>query len=227
MLLRSNELIMFASSYLLTGRFNPELELRRRPTEEVTSQIIEAKEARSSGDSDQSKELRVRANEQRDATFGNREDWERYSSAVVEFRDEANERELFNNLRTAKEVANAFDEQGHVAVDDNGAIWLEYGEGADARRVGVSASNVNSADSDGELAYTLLLARAGAELANSPKNREMLPEFQQNWDLLNEARRNLNWKIMARQLHLSTPSNQGSSTEAGEPALPVGSALLP
>ncbi len=227
MLLRSNELLMFTGSYMLTGRFNPELELRRRPTEEVTAQIIEAKQARATGDFAQSKELRVLANQQREAKFGSPEEWQAYSSALSEFHDQANERELFLNVRNAKDLANTFDEQGHVSIDDNGAIWLEYGQGAEARRLGVSASNVNSADSDGELAYTLLLARAGAELANSSKNREMLPEFQQNWDLLNEARRNLNWKIMARQLHLSTPSSQDSATDASQPAVPVGNALLP
>ncbi len=227
MLLRSNELIMFTASYTLTGRFNPEGELRRRPTEAVTAEMIEKEEARASGKVELAHELQSSVNRQREDIFGAAEQWEKYSSALAEFHEEAIGRGLMLEAHSAKELANSFNDHGHVVIDDTGAIWLQYEEGDRSRRVGVSASNVNSSESDGELAYTLLLTRASAELASRPKNREMLPEFEADWQLLEGARRDLNWKIMARRLRLSEPANADFPAASGERVIPAGSALLP
>lgn len=222
MLLRSNELMIFTGSYLLTGRFNAELELNRRPTAEVTGEMVEARAARAEGDTELAKELNTLAQREREAEFGTKTQWAKYTDALNEFRDEANARGLEIENRDVKNLANAMDAHADVVIDPDGAIWLEYNDGESVRRVGVSASNVNAPGSDGELAYTLLLARTGAVLASKPKNREMLPEFVADWQQLEDARVNLNWKILARRPE-TTPSREA----AAETLVPAGSALLP
>lgn len=206
MLMHTNELVLFTASYMLTGRFNPELELRRRPDEHTTEDILQARHARHSGDLDLVRQLRADEAERRHAIFGTKEDWSRYSDAFQELRSEAAGRDLSTQPRNAKEFAAQMEAHGHPEIDNDGSLWINYDDGSGAHRIGISASNVNSPDSDAELAYSLLLARTASELENSPKNREMLPQFHADWQLLQDARTKLNWKILARQLD-ATPSS--------------------
>jgi hypothetical protein len=223
MLLRSNELLFFTGSYLATGRFNPEREMRRRPNEDVSAELIEEKQARADGDFSFAKDLKLLSRQDRAAQLGTQQQWQRYSEALSEFREEATSRGLMFDSSSAKDLANVMDTYGHVALDRDGAIWIDYREGDSFRRVGVSASNVNAPGSDGEIAYALLLARVRAELANTSKNRENLPEFQADWQRLEDVRSVLNWKILARELKTSSPS----ADPADESIIPSGSALLP
>jgi hypothetical protein len=223
MLLRSNDLMLFTASYMLTGRFNPELELRRRPTTSVTAEMTESREAREAGDDQFANDLELLSKSERNAVFGTKAQWGNYSDALAEFRGEFDVRSLELDTASAKSVANALDEHGHVVLDPDGPIWIVYRDGDSVRRVGVSASNVNAPGSDGELAYALLLARSSAELLAPPKNREMLPEFQADWQLLEEARRNLNWKILARRSQAFEPA----SAQIEEDLVLPGDTLLP
>lgn len=223
MLLRSNELLLFTGSYLATGRFNPEREMRRRPNEEVSAELIEAKQARAAGDPAFARDLKWLSQQDRAAQLGTPQQWRRYSEALSEFREEATSRGLIFDGSNAKDLANIMDTSGDVVLDRGGAIWIDYRDGDNIRRVGVSASNVNAPGSDGEIAYALLLARVHAELANTPKNRELLPEFQADWQRLEDARSVLNWKILARQMKTSSPA----ADSAEESIMPVGSAFLP
>jgi hypothetical protein len=218
MLLRSNELMLFTASYMLTGRFNPERELHRRPSDVVTVELVEAREAGKNDDPELKHQLKSLAQSERDAEFGTKSDWQRYDEAINELRGESTSRGF--EVQSAKEFATNMDAHSRVEMDDSGALWLDYVDNNGARRVGISASNVNSQSSDGELVYSLLLARTSAQLSNAPKNREMLPEFQADWQLLQDAHSNLDWKILARQPRQSEP------TTAGE-MLSVGSGLLP
>jgi hypothetical protein len=220
MLLRSNELMVFTGSYMLTGRFNPELELHRRPTLDVSSEMNEAKAANASGDRDFANELKLQSASEREEVFGTKDQWDEFSDAVDEYRDDPNFRAVIPDSRM-KEIANAMDAHGTVELDSAGAAWVNYQDGDQLRRVGVSASNVNAPESDAELAYTLLLARAGAELKSSAKNREMLPEFQADWRLLEDARRNVN---------ATTVTSRRNASERAEPpadVAPIADGLLP
>lgn len=218
MLLRSNELMLFTASYLLTGRFNPEHELRRRPTEVVTAELIEAREASDNGDAQVSHDLKELAKQERTAILGTSEDWRRYKQAFEEFRSESATHGV--ELQNAKTFADDLDANGQFQIDRNGAIWVQVHDSEGTHRLGLSASNVNSAESDGELAYTMLLAGAQAQLGSASKNREMLPSFQERWKLLQDAHHNLDWKILARQLRQGEREVSG-----GMPA--IGNALLP
>lgn len=223
MLLRSNELILFTASYLATGRFNPEREMRRRPNEEVSAAIVEEKEARAQGDPKSVSDLKTIAKRAREAQLGTKAEWNKYESALAEFRGEAAERGFALDGLNAKELSTAFDATGRIVMDGSGAIWIDYQDGDSVRRVGVSFSNVNTPDSDGELAHALLLAHASAVLASSRKNRELLPEFQADWQHLEDARSVLYSKILARRMKSAEPSIEPS----GERSFSTGNGSLP
>ncbi|WP_041855848.1 hypothetical protein [Candidatus Korobacter versatilis] len=220
MLFRSNELMIFTASYLLTGRFNPERELRRRPTEEVTSQIIEAKAAKRNAGPQLAGELKSASNAERAQQFGTSEMWERYNEALREISPDAAELDARFG-RTAKAFAVTMDANGEPIVGPSGALWMEYRDGSTTRRIGVSASNVNSDGSDSELAYQLLLVRIRSELYSASKNREVLPEFQADWRLLEEADRNLRSKSRVQQVP-SVPQVPTEDTGPVQATFPVG-----
>ena len=51
-----------------------------------------------------------------------------------------------------------------------------------------SASNIFAADSDGQIAYQIILARMQAELKSPKHSRETMLEFKQDWTLLADVR---------------------------------------
>src|SRR5947209_285589 len=77
MLLRSNELVLFTTSYLLTGRFNPHRELSRRPSAESTDLIQQMKTLKKDGDAILA-ELKIQLTAERRLVLGNDEDWDKY-----------------------------------------------------------------------------------------------------------------------------------------------------
>jgi hypothetical protein len=77
--------------------------------------------------------------------------------------------------------------KGQMYLDENGQPWLMVGTGAELRRVGMSAGNVFSPESDRTLAMQVLLARTSALLFAKSNHRELWPEFQADWALLQHA----------------------------------------
>ena len=53
---------------------------------------------------------------------------------------------------------------------------------------GLSASNILESDSDSQLAYRVMLARTAHSLSAPKHSRENMPEFKQNWAVLQDAR---------------------------------------
>ncbi|HET8967398.1 MAG TPA: hypothetical protein VFN20_14320 [Candidatus Acidoferrum sp.] len=99
------------------------------------------------------------------------------------------------------------DETGSPFLDANGAVWLDLSSEQKTARLGLSASNILSADSDPALSYKVLLARA-RHLLNGPKrNRETMIEFQQDWANLRRA-------SAANSLASAGNSEQGSSASS-------------
>jgi len=72
-------------------------------------------------------------------------------------------------------------------LDEHEQPWLEVNDEGRLRRVGLSADNIFDADSDRELARKVLLARTGALLSVNAKHRELWPDFQNDWALLQTA----------------------------------------
>lgn len=207
MLLRPYELAMFAGGYTLTGRFNPEHELRRQPGSDNVffdyQSRIEQQEAQAAYLQPAAladfvdlvvtpKQVRSR-----DRFLGTDAQWKSYREALRELRGEAVNKKLIMDEKALHKLVKELGGLGETTLDAGGAPWLELTEDGSRRRVGVVASNINSPGSDPELAYQIMLARVDEMLHRSGKNRELLPYFERDWQLLLEARQRL-WPAAMR-----------------------------
>ena len=87
-----------------------------------------------------------------------------------------------------KKFFRRLDETGTPVADRNGALWMEFSDGDESSRIGLSASNVFSSGTDTELAYQLVLARVGHVLKSPKHSRESMVEFKKDWHLLQSVR---------------------------------------
>ena len=92
--------------------------------------------------------------------------------------------------RSLKKFFRRLDEAGTTVADRNGALWMEFSEGDESSRIGLSANNVFSSGTDSELAYQLVLARVGQVLKSPKHSRESMLEFKKDWSLLQSVRSN-------------------------------------
>jgi hypothetical protein len=74
-------------------------------------------------------------------------------------------------------------------VDARGEIWLDVTQDEKTTRVGLSASDIMAPESDSHLAYVILLAHIESVLKSPKHSRETMLEFQQDWAMLQQARR--------------------------------------
>lgn len=78
-----------------------------------------------------------------------------------------------------------------VTVDESGVPWLHAPalQGAGPRKVGLSSGNLLAADSDPELGLQLMEGRVSYELSAKGHRRESLRDLEQDWSLLEQARK--------------------------------------
>ena len=200
MLLRPHELAFFVGSYTLTGRFNPEHELKRHPG---SDNVFPAYQASMEQEMQQAHfqqvaladfaDLVVTSKKARpqDAFLGSDQQWKTYRAALRELTNEAVEKKLMPNEKALHKLVKELGGHGRPSLDADGAAWLEVEEAGASRRVGLAASNINSYGSDPELGYLIMLARVDEMLHRSTKNRELLPYFQRDWELMLESRTRL------------------------------------
>lgn len=206
MLLRPHELAAFVASYAATGRFNPEHELRHQPgadnvlpyqaePDQLQAQLNQVRPVLLADFIELPvalPPLRPRAE-----LLGTGAQWKSYRNALHELTNEAIGKNLIPDVKALHRLVKELGGRGETSVDPDGTAWLETTEDGVQRRVGVSASNINSPDSDPELAYLIVLARVYEMMQRSAKDRELLPYFQRDWELLLEARKRL-WPAATR-----------------------------
>ena len=78
-----------------------------------------------------------------------------------------------------------------ASVDAAGLPWLAPDPADPTRRVGLSSQNLLSPASDPALAFQLMLGRVGYVLAAKGRMRETMPEFLEDWSLLEQSRSRL------------------------------------
>jgi hypothetical protein len=173
-----HELPFVAASYLLTGRFNPERVFERHPAEGPTAEDSPALTTQA-----------VYAPLTDPAQFvGTSEDWAAYRAA---FGSIIQEKKGVADRRGATRFFKHLDEAGTASVDRDGAAWIELSEKGETHKVGVSANNAATPDSDPQLAYKLLLARTSRVLVSPKHRRETMLEFKQNWARLQRVSANI------------------------------------
>jgi len=186
-ILLPHELLIVTGSYMLTGRFNPELEMDRRPVEEVIDLQTGLKSARARGDRQAEKEFQQKIRAARSNALGTSEEWAGYESNVRQYEAEAVEQGYFGDSPNVKKAEQKMISQRWITLDENGGLWLSSRDGR-SPKVGLSARTLTDPSSDPKTGYLLALARIDAELRKKTKNRETLGFFRKDWELMERLR---------------------------------------
>jgi hypothetical protein len=214
------ELAGVAASYLLTGRFNSQHQYEAHSAASPTAPgsdapgvtALKADPPDASKDSsaydpaaEPQKLLEI---QERDAIVGTPDEWKAYRKAVDGMIDDCVREEFIPDRGYLKRLLKDLDKDSKITVTPNGSLWMDVPTpgGTGTTRVGLSASNILSRNSDPRLAYEILLDRADRELRSPMHSRETMIEFKQNWDLLQTAAKN--------PLRTSAASSAGGSSNA-------------
>ena len=176
-----------AGSYLLTGHFNPDHDLRNHPSEDVAQLYEQLGAAKQDGDTDREKQLKHEIKADSEREVGTDEQWGQYRSRFEEVLRSAIDDKVIADRRKMETMFRTLQARGHAYLDENGQPWLEIATGGEVRRVGLSVDNVFSDGSDRKLAMQVLLARTNALLTAQSNHRELMPQFQSDWSLLQRA----------------------------------------
>ena len=127
----------------------------------------------------------IRAGRQRE--LGDDQQWQQYRSRFEEVLRTAIDDGVIPDRREMGKVFHSLQTNGYTYLDGDGQPWLEEKTSGQLRRVGLSEDNVFSAGSDSTLAMQVLLARTYALLLVGSNHRELWPEFEADWALLQRA----------------------------------------
>lgn len=221
LLLRPHELAVFVGSYTVTGRFNPEHELRRQPGADNVFPSYQAELERLEMQPAHLHPVALAdfANvvvtpapvRPQDTILGTKAQWKAYRKALDELADEAVSKKLIGDRKALRKVVKDVGGRGETSLGPDGAAWLDITQDGILRRVGVAASNINAPGSDPELAYLIMLSRVDEMLHRPSKHRELLPYFQRDWELMLESRTRL-WPAATRTAGVGTAMTNGSET---------------
>jgi hypothetical protein len=189
-LFADHELPFMAASYLLTGRFNPEHELEQHPTAQSSDMAQEIREAKSEKDAPREQQLESVVNQESAELVGTVQEWKRYRGEFASLTNEAVRREIIPDYDFLGRLFKYLDHAGTLSVDAHGALWLDISEGGKPAKLGLSRSNIFASGTDWQWAYTLALARANHYLKSPKHSREIMPNFKDDWALLEAARIN-------------------------------------
>jgi hypothetical protein len=203
-----------AASYLLTARFNPETELERNPTGEASNMKQEIRDAKSQNDTPREQQLEALMNQESAQLVGTAKEWKEYRAAFGSLADEAILREVIPNRDFLDRLFKYLDHAGTPTVDANGVLWLDLSPGGKPSRLGLSASNLFAPGTDSQWAYALTLARANHYLKSPKHSREIMPDFKNDWALVQSARINISPTLALGNL---SPANSGSTAAALTP----------
>jgi len=174
---------VLAASYLLTGRFNPDHELRAHPsgkTAALNDELLTADES-------QRQQIETELQAERERQLGTPEQWERYRERFDEVLRTAVADGVIADRRALHNLFRELETRGRFYLDNDQQPWMEVESGGQVRHVGLSAGTVLAPESDRRLALQLLLSRTEDLLSAKPKHRELYPEFQTDWALLQQA----------------------------------------
>jgi hypothetical protein len=212
-LFADHELPFVAASYLLTGRFNPERELEHHPTAEASDMGQGIREARSENDIDREEQLEAAVRGETAEIVGTSKEWKQYRADFNSLADEAVRREIIPDREFLNRLFKFLDRAGKPSVDASGLLTLEIAQGGKSTKLGLSMNNIFASGTDSQWAYALMLARANHYLKTPKHSREIMPDFKNDWALLQSARANSSPRVTAETL----PAN---NTRAS--AVPVG-----
>ncbi len=172
----------FLVSYYLTGRFSLAHTFRDHPSPAVAG-LLEQEHTASPSEAGG---LQDELHQARAAIAGSPRQWDAYRERFKVILEDAARDGVIGGHEEARHIFRSFDVEGLPAIDPHAGAWMVFHRGATERRVGVDRSNILAPESDRRLAYRLMLARIGYVLHSKADQRETLPEFEQDWAILNQ-----------------------------------------
>ena len=189
-----------AASYLLTGRFNPEREFEKRPGQAENSGYL-------------TRPLKAQEEEQAEIV-GSSAEWKGYRQELDSLLQERGLAETAGEPADLHRFFKRVSKVGKPRVDADGAVWMEVSDKGQAFQVGLSANNILGRNSDSQSAYALLLWRVNGVLKSPKHRRETMPEFEDDWELLQQARLR-NAEIAAKDRTPNKLAKGGVSSDGG------------
>ncbi|MGB2621284.1 MAG: hypothetical protein WA857_17865 [Candidatus Acidiferrum sp.] len=190
LLFADHELPFMAASYLLTARFNPEHELEHHPSAGASALDQEIRQAKSENDVSREQQLEALVNQEGAQLVGTAKEWKEYREAFSAFANDAINREIIPNDDFLNRLFKYLDRAGTLSASADGALWLDLPQSGNPVKLGLSASNLFAPGTDSQWAYALTLARANHYLKSPMHSREIMPDFKNDWALLEQARMN-------------------------------------
>ncbi len=181
---RSHELGMCLAAYLITGRFNPQHEFENYPNRQVAELNWKEAQLRMEGHLEEIPGIEEAKKAERDAAVGDQKTWQQYQNQFAPIAAEAIQQGVFSSHNQIKRYFKTLDREGKPELDINGTPLLRIGNTS----IGLTRRTILQPGSDRLVAYKLMLAKVKATLAASRKNRETLPEFQADWEILQSLR---------------------------------------
>ena len=174
----------FFVSYFLTGRFSLAHTFRDHPSPAVAS-LIEQEPVTGHG-REHAAQLKDELQQARATAVGSAQQWAAYRERFNVILEDAARDNIIHEREDPRHIFRSFDAHGLPAIDPRDGAWMVFRSGGTERRVGVDRSNILAPQSDRRLAYRLMLARIGYVLHSKPDQRETLPNFEQDWAILNQ-----------------------------------------
>lgn len=190
LLFADHALPFMAASYALTGRFNPEHELEEHPNAEAAGIEQKIRQAKLRKDALREAELEAEVDRESAQLVGTAKEWKQYRDEFGSLANEAISREIIPSSDFLGRLFKYLDRAGTLSVDANGALWLEIPQGGSPSKLGLSTSNLFASGTDSQWAYAIALARASHYLKSPKHSREIMPDFKQDWALVQAARIN-------------------------------------
>lgn len=178
---------VLAGSYLLIGHFNPDHDLRKHPSEDVAVLYQQLEQAKQDGNKERQKQLKNQLQAARAQELGTEQQWQQYRERFDEILHSSVDDGVIADHEKLNGVFRTLQAKGQMYLDESGQPWLTIESGGELRRVGLTATNVFSVESDRRLAMQVVLARTGALLFAKSNHRELQPEFESDWVLLQRA----------------------------------------
>jgi hypothetical protein len=213
-----------AASYMITGHFNPEHQFEAHPSSEAAGSASDASLDIGDGYTVSVQELAAEDTLERETIVGTKDEWKQYQDRFDATVDEAIRNEVIPDRMYLKSVFKKLGAGSTISADANGALWMNSRGDEPPLRVGISASNVFAADSDGQFAYQIILARMAGELTSPKHSRETMMEFKQDWTLLDDIRGRGIAVAAARSAQPESQSAGGDASKVGAPSATPASA---
>jgi hypothetical protein len=187
-LFAGHELPIVAASYIFTGRFNPQSEYEEHPALLANEAALQRRAASSEGLDTEASESNSAEKLESAQTVGSSAEWKHYRKQFKSILDEAMRSEILPNRDYLDRVFKELDQDATPVADDEGNLWMEIDDGSKSFRMGLTAGTILGPGSDSQLAYQVILARVNSVLKSPARSRETILEFNESWNLLQQAR---------------------------------------